>query len=235
MDETIKINENVRMTKENNIYTIHFKYPSYELINSIIKTRIVIGGSTDEKYQSIRFVADSVKTLKNFQDDNKKLRGKKNLSVANIAKMIRSLTVQLKYLIESELSTIIGYNPEEIIVINNEKYVFLGTEMVANIDSDMVMISRPYSSLEFFFSPELLRMNEIPYFIHYKTSYFSLALLIIYSLLGDDDFYLDYLNHKQTEKILSVLNSHPIKNTRIFWLLSRCLDEECDNRSIILL
>jgi hypothetical protein len=54
-------------------------------------------------------------------------------------------------------------------------------------------------------------------------------------LLGDDDFYNDYLKHNNSEKIIESLNNHPVKNTRIYWLLSRCLVEEPKNRSIIML
>ena len=88
---------------------------------------------------------------------------------------------------------------------------------------------------DFFFSPELLKIKELPSKIHYKTAYFSLGILLIYVLLGDDEFYRDYLKHKHSEKMLESLNSHPVKNTRIYWLLSRCLVEEAKNRSIILI
>jgi hypothetical protein len=117
--------------------------------------------------------------------------------------------------------------------------VFIGSELVANIDIDedceMATISYPFSTSDFFVSPELLKVKEIPSKIHYKTAYFSLGLLLIYVLLADDDFYKDYLKHNHSEKILESLNSHPVKNTRIYWLLSRCLVEEAKNRSIILI
>ena len=83
-----------------------------------------------------------------------------------------------------------------------------------------------------------IELKKIAFFtekIHYKTAYFSLGLLLIYMLLGDDDFYNDYLKHNNSEKIIESLNNHPVKNTRIYWLLSRCLVEEAKNRSIILL
>ena len=99
----------------------------------------------------------------------------------------------------------------------------------------MAMISSPFSKTNFFISPELFLVTEIPYYIHYKTSYFSLGLFIIYVLLGDDNFYNDYLLNNYSEKILNILDNHPIKNTRIYWLLSRCLVEDPRKRSIILI
>jgi serine/threonine protein kinase len=97
------------------------------------------------------------------------------------------------------------------------------------------MISCPFAATDFFVSPELLKIKEIPTYIHYKTSYFSLACLLLLSITGDNEFYTEFLIHKEPQKMLEVLNNHPIKNTRIYWLLSRCLVEEAKNRSIILI
>lgn len=228
--------DNIKIKMEELVYKIEFKNSAYSLINSLIKTRIIHGGSTDELYKTITFKAVSVKTLSQYQEDKKNIQGKKILLVSDIAKMIRSLVIQLNYLIEKEFSTIIGYNPEEIIVINDEKFVFLGSELIVNIDinSEMAMISCPFSPKDFFVSPELLNLKELPSFIHYKTAYFSLALLIIYALLGDNEFYTDYVKDP-LRCSLKVLNNHPIKNTKLFWLLSRCLVEEPKDRSIILI
>jgi hypothetical protein len=217
-------------------FIIKFCYRADKIINSLIKTRIITGSSTDESYKIIKFKAETVKSLKEFEESSYLKHGKKGLIVPDIAKMVRSLTMQLSYLIEEQSSTIIGYNPENIIVINDEKFAFLGSEFVANFDEDTeeAMISCPFTASDFFVSPELLEIKEIPGYIHYKTSYFSLACLLLLSITGDNEFYTEFLIHKQPLKMLEVLNNHPIKNTRIYWLLSRCLVEE-KNRSIILI
>lgn len=239
MDEKIIMEgENVKIKENKKIFTIELKYSAYSLINSLIKTRIIQGGSTDETYKRIIFKADSVRSLSEYKNRKMLSQGKKNMLVSDVAKMLRSLTFQLNYLIEKESSTIIGYNEEDIIVINDEKFAFLGSELIAKIDpegSEMATISCPFSVKDFFVSPELLKIREIPSFIHYKTAYFSLGLLLIHVLLADDEFYIEYLKHKHSEKILESLNSHPVKNTRLYWVLSRCLVEESKNRSIILI
>ena len=239
MDErTILEGENVKISSKNSIFKIEFKLSAYSLINSLIKTRIIQGGSTDETYKTIIFKAYSVKTLEEYKNDKMKIQGKNNLSISDLSNVIYSLSIQLNYLLTIESHTIIGYNPSDIIVINEKKFAYIGSELVANIDVEdnlMATISCPFSTSDFFVSPELLKIKEIPSKIHYKTAYFSLGILLIYMLLGDDDFYLDYLKHKHSEKLLESLNSHPIKNTRIYWLLSRCLVEEPKNRSIILI
>jgi len=220
---TIILNDNVKIRKENNIYELEFKTSNYELINSLLKTRIIKGGSTDDTYKRIYFKADEVKTLKEYKHDKKKATGKNVLSISNIAKLIHSLVIQLNYLIEIEKCTILGYNPEEIIVINDTIFAYIGSELIEKIDEETqcVMLSSPYSRKDFFFSPELLEIKEIPSYIHFKTSYFSLGLLIIYSLLEDDDFYTAYINDNNPLSILNVLNNHPIKNSKLYWLLSR--------------
>ena len=235
--EVIK-SENYKIYKlENSIYKISFRYTAYSLVNSLVRSRLIMGSSTDENYKTITFKAESVKTFRQYMHDYDVRTGKKALLVSDAVKMIRSLVNQLSYLLEKDSSTIIGYTPEELIVINDEKFAFLGSELVANFDevTKYAIISYPFSSKDFFFSPEIIRIKEIPDYIHYKTSYFSLACLIIYALLGDNEFYSEYLRHKQTEKIIEYLDNHPIKQTKIYWLLSRCLVEEPNNRSIILI
>jgi hypothetical protein len=223
--------------KNKSLFKIEFKYTAYSLINSLIKSRIIPGAYTDEKYRIIKFKAHSVKTLKQYQHDYQLAHGRRNIAIPDAAKLISTLTKQLSYLIQKESSTIIGYNSEEMIVINDEKFAFLSSELVADIDpeSQLAMISCPFSTNDFFVSPELFKIKELPAFIHYKTSYFSLACLALHLLLEDDEFYTEYTKHKQPEKILQKLSSKPIKETKLYWLLSRCLVEEPSERSILLI
>ncbi len=235
--EIIK-SENYEIFKlENSIYKIYFRYTAYSLVNSLVKSKLIMGSSTDETYKTITFKAESVKSLRQYLQDNEIRTGKKSMSISEASKMLNSLVMQLSYLLDNASDTILGYTPENIIVINDEKFAFLGSEFVANFDevTEMAMICCPFLPKDFFFSPEIIRIKELPSYIHYKTSYFSLACLIIYALLGDDEFYTEYLRHKQIEQIMEYLDNHPIKQTKIYWLLSRCLVEEPNNRSILLI
>jgi hypothetical protein len=236
--EVIVKSENYEIYKlEKSIYKIKFRNTEYSLVNSLVKSRLIIGSSTDEYYKTITFKAETLKTFRQYLHDYKVRTGKPTLLISDAAKMVRSLVKQLSYLLEKCSSTIIGYTTEEIIVINDDIFAYLGSEFVANFDADteMAMISCPFSPKDFFFSPEILEIRELPGYIHYKTSYFSLACLIIHTLLGDDEFYIEYLKYKQSSKIVEYLNNHPIKDTRLYWLLSRCLVEEPKNRSILLI
>ena len=233
--EIIK-SENYKVYKlDNSIFKIIFRNSENALVDSLVRSKLITGSSTDETYRTITFKAESVKSLKEYLNDYGKRVGKNTLLISDVVKMIRSLVMQLIYLLERTKSTILGYTPEEIIVINDEKFAFLGSELVAKFDveTEEAMISCPFLLTDFFVSPELLKISELPSYTNYKISYFSFACLIIYAMLGDDEFYREYLRHKQPSKILEELNNHPVKNTKIYWLLSRCLVEEPKNRSII--
>ena len=81
----------------------------------------------------------------------------------------------------------------------------------------------------------MFEIKEMPSLVHYKTSYFSLGVLIVCLITDDPDIYNDYLKHKQGKKILELLDNHTIKYTKLYWLLSRCLDEDPNSRSIFLI
>jgi hypothetical protein len=80
----------------------------------------------------------------------------------------------------------------------------------------------------------MLKIKELPSHVHYKTSYFSLGCLLLYALTeGKEDFYTEYLKEIKCEKIHEYLNNLHFKNTKLYWLLSRCLVEEPKKRSIL--
>lgn len=229
-------NDNLKIIedKKKTIFRIEFLYPNEILINSLIKTRIIQGGTASDDYQTLRFKATSVKSFKQYQEEKIRNQGTSRLTINESASLIVNLSSQLKYLITKETRTIIGYSPENIIIINDKIFAFLGSDLFAEIEeNNNVLISYPFSTNDFFVSPELLKIKELPSYIHYKTAYFSLACLVIYVLLSDDEFYIEYLNNPTSSKILNYLNFHPIKDTKLYFLLSRCIDEESEKRSII--
>ena len=93
-------------------------------------------------------------------------------------------------------------------------------------------ISYPFTRDDFFMAPELYCIKEIPSFLNYKVSYFSLGCLILFGLLGDDDFIKEDCV-EDLQQIKKHLDSLIIKNTKLYWLLERCLVEEPTNRSIL--
>jgi hypothetical protein len=153
-----------------------------------------------------------------------------------VLKMTHNLVTQLKYLISHFSQTFLGYSPENLIVIDKHKFVYLCDEFLLDIknenDNENVTISYPFTRDDFFMAPELYCIKEIPSFLNYKVSYFSLGCLILFGLLGDDDFIKEDCV-EDLQQIKKHLDSLIIKNTKLYWLLERCLVEEPTNRSIL--
>jgi hypothetical protein len=233
----------IKVDDQSGIFRIEFVHPSPSLIHSLIKTKLIQGATSTSNYKTIQFKATSVKSLAQFQSDLKTTTGVPNLPISVAAHLTACLTQQLKYLVSTESRTIIGYAAEHVIVINDKKFAYIGSEFVSEIEAldpnnnnnNRVQISYPFSPADFFVSPELLKITDLPSHVHYKTAYFSMACLIIYTLLSNTEFYTEYLAHKQTDKIIAALHPHPINGTKLYWLLSRCLLEDPERRSIILI
>jgi serine/threonine protein kinase len=228
-------NDSLKIIQDKNnktMYKIEFNYPCPALIRSLIKTHIIQGTITDD-YTTLRFKVLSVKSFPQFIEQHNKVRGSPKISINLAAKMISNLSAQLSHLISNESKTIIGYAPENIIVLNDETFAFLDSELVADIDpvgKEMATVSCPFNVTDFFASPEMLKITELPSYVHYKTSYFSLGCLLLYALTEcKEDFYKEYLK----DKLHEYLNRLHFKNTKLYWLLSRCLVEDAEKRSII--
>lgn len=239
------------------IYEIQFKNPSEHLINSLIKTRILLGASASDNYKSLHFKASSVQKFTDFFLYNK-VNNKVNNKVITInmaAKIINNLATQLNYLISFSLQTFLGYNTENIIVINENTFIYLSSEHLLRINpkTQQVLISYPFTSADFFLSPELKKIKTIPSRVHYKTTYFSLAYLIV-TILQKTKETQETQETKETQErisetqktisetipnptsksnIIQSLDSLPIKGTKIYWLLKRCLVEDPKKRTII--
>jgi serine/threonine protein kinase len=249
----IFVNDSLKIIQDKNnktMYKIEFNYPCPALVRSLIKTRIIESGTLTDDYITLRFKAMSVKSFPQFIEDQNKVRGTKSLSITLAANMISSLSAQLSHLISKESQTIIGYAPENIIVINGNTFAFLDSELVAYIDpvgKEMATISCPFNVTDFFASPEMLKIKELPSQVHYKTSYFSLGCLLLYALTGgsfaltggsfalleEDNFYKKYLKELNCEKVHEYLDQLHFKNTKLYWLLSRCLVEDPGKRTIL--
>ena len=237
-------NENFKIgqdQKDNKLFTVFFDSYNEALIKSIAKTRIILGATTTEKYTTLTFKASNVLSFSDFQKEMKRETGASRIAYDLGLKMTHNLVTQLNYLITHFSQTFLGYSLENLIVIDKHKFVYLSDEYLLDInDEENIFIKSPFSSNDFFWAPELLKVKEIPAFIHYKVSYFSLGCLLLDPLLEkveQNDQLLDQLSEKVEqinlpfEKMEQIKDS--IKNTKLYWLLERCLIKEPKNRSIL--
>ena len=213
--------------KDNTLFTIEFQENSEPLINSLIKTKIIIATSISDEYKSVSFRASSVKSLRRF------ILKSENINYENALKIILSLTKQLQYLITREYLFFYEYIIENIIVIDNEKFIYLSNEDLLKLsETNKIQFVKPFNR-EGFISPELLKINYIPAELNYKTIYYSLAALIVYFLFEKNINNINNINKK--DEFNGDLNEilKPIEGTKLFGLLNRCLFEEASSRSII--
>jgi len=228
----IHTNNNLKITKNvaNNIFRIELKKPNPVLLLSL--TKIIKGATCSDDYLLITFKAYSVDML------NKNRLEKPSISM--VANMVATLGGQLKRLYDNFSVTFIGVNTENIMVIDGDKFVFLDIELMREIDEqNKLTIFTPFTSSDFFFSPELKMASKLPLVVHYKTAYFSLGCLLLYVLLSyDDAFYQEYLLLGfDSEFIVNIfkkyLANHPIKDTKLYWFIERCLVEEPEKRVLL--
>lgn len=222
-----------------NIFKIHFFYKTQStisLINSIVKTKIIKGATITDNYTSIQFKALTTETYNTFKERNK------NSKIINCVNAVISLTTQLNYLLEKDHKIFIGYNPYDLLVINENSYIYLGCDNLLDITHTLptqppqLFITTPFTSQDFYFSPEMLKVKELPTYIHYKTCYFSLGCLFLYLLLDTNDFYTEYINENENnryQKFQKFLDTLYFKDTKLYSFLSRTLMEDPKYRTLI--
>jgi serine/threonine protein kinase len=229
----IYANDTLKITEYNNIFTIEFEYPNPLILESLIKTHIIPGAASLNDYKTIKFKANKVQTFIQYQEEQKRIKGSSKLKTNDGAYMISTLTAQLNYLIAIKSHAILDYNPKNILVINDSKFVCIQSNLLAEIENDQMLISCPFTETEFFVSPEMLKIKELPSYVHYKAAYFSLGCLILCILLGNIDFYEEYIKSKTFNNIF--LDTLHFKDTKLYHFLERCLKETPDKRTLIYL
>jgi len=234
------IDNDITITKEkNNIYSIFFSLytdnrSTNALIQSITKTNIINGATISSDYKTLKFKAISVKSLSEYIS----LR-------ENVCLLLKHIITQLQYLITQTKHTFIGFNPKNIWVIDDNKFVYLSIEHLHLIHDNNVTITCPFSEVDFFCSPELKRVKQIPCLIHYKTCYYSLGCLIINEMLDEKEQEEQEQEQEEQEQeeqeqeqnnlldFKEKLDSLFIKDTKLYWFLKRCLHEVPMKRSLL--
>jgi len=222
----LKIIQNL---ENKNLFRIELAYPNPVLLLSLRK--FVKGSTCSDDYLLMTFKAHSVQMFTNY---------KKKFGIHNATNMVATLGGQLKLMSCEYSVTFIGLNSENIMVIDDCNFLCLDIELMREIDEqNNVTIFTPFNSSDFFFSPEIKCATKLPLVLHYKTAYFSLGCLLLYTLLScDNSFYKEYLSSEKDSANMQqifkkYLENHPIKETKLYWLIFRCLVQEPEKRSIL--
>jgi len=207
--------------EQSTLFTIEFQVNSESLIDSMIKSKLIIASFISDDYKTFSFRASSVKSFKKF------ISNRENINYENTLKIIVSLCKQIQYLITIKYECFYKYIIENIIVIDDDKFIYLSNEDLIKLsESNKIKFIKPFNR-EGFISPELLKINSIPSELNYKTIYYSLGALVVYFLFDKNINNKDGFNCDLNEIL------KPIEGTKLSGLLIRCLFQEANERSIV--
>jgi hypothetical protein len=196
----------------------------YEIYKSITKTKILSNAFfydlNEEKLsneQTIIFTAENIKPLSILLKEGK-------LTNQMAIKMTHDLSKQIAYL-ETKFLAFYGFNLDDILVINDDIFLIASIKHLLKIEQDNCIyfyspIGKPY-----FPNPELNKLTKLPAKIDYRSSYYSLGALILFSLTNI------YIFSEEEEDLDHILE--PIYYTKIFWFIRRCFKEKSEERILL--
>lgn len=187
---------------------IHSEYSNilYQTIQQMLDTSYISN--------NIIFNAECVIPLKDIS----------KLSHQSCIKLIDDLSKQLSYLNKLGYG-FYGLDIDSILVID-KTFVFCSAQYLLPLDNNVLLFVSPIN-LPTFTNPEIDKLTSLPARINIKCIYYSLGSLITFLLLNKN---LLVGASEQTENIL-----RPIINTKIYWFLKRCLDDDINNRQLLLI
>ena len=181
--------------------------------SSLLKTNILPSAFYNSDDKMLYFSAEKIYSLASY------LKKKRVITESRCIRMIDTLTRQIKYL-EQIHYAYYGHSVSDILVINDDIFININSNNLLSISNNFITFLHPFEK-PYFLNPEISNLTILPSKIHYNSSYYSLAALIIYSLLNkdlsDDDFNDDNDDNNPLK---------PIFYTKIFWFLKRCLYQE---------
>jgi hypothetical protein len=167
----------------------------------------------DEDTNTLIFTAEKIETLSDYLDS----KNNRKMDHLSVIKLIHNLTRQINYLYSNNFG-FYGFDLDDIIVVNEQDFFIGSSNYLLPIVDNSIIFYNPIK-FPYFSNPELLNLTSLPGEINYKCSYYSLGVLVVYCLLNN---YLLVGNEIKSDEETEIALS-PIKNTKIYWFLKRCL------------
>lgn len=214
----IKENEFSLLVNDYNKYTNYFNSIFKEINNKdYIK---VLSFNKKDDVSVIKFKAPDVIPLKQL------LKSKQNqLGYKQSETLFINLSNQMLNL-EKDNHTNLLFNINDIVVINSihavPVFLYLNTEFFSPITDNSIEIVLPFMKNNLFLSPELMKVKTIPSSLHFKSSYYSIGLLISFCINNEN------FEKKDAEQILEV-----ILNTKLYFAIKRCLEIKPTDRFLL--
>ena len=137
--------------------------------------------------------------------------------------LLRSLYQQLDFFRERNYS-ISFMDVSDIMVINNDKFLFSNADKLLDIKNGKILITQIYDKTNIFLPPEFITNDTIPFSVDYSSFYYSLGIMVLHCLQQKDkklysfeeilDYYKEY-NFYFT--ISQFLNINPSKRKFIIF------------------
>jgi len=208
------INDFTCSLKINGEYHSHL----YNTIKKLIKS-----SHFDHETNSIFFIAENIIPFKKYILEQKN----KQLSYIQCIKLIDDLSKQIFYLNKIGYG-FYGFDISDILTIDNN-FIFCSTQYLLPLDNNSITFTSPIKQ-PYFSNPELFKLTTLPSKISYKCCYYSLGLLVVFSLFNNNLLVGNEVQPSvQIDKYLQ-----PLYNTKIYWFLKRCLDDDINNRKLLL-
>ncbi len=141
---------------------------------------------------------------------------KEKLDYYKALRLTICLAEQIGALNEMGLS-ISHIEPSDILVLSENWYLITNTDNILPLEKDKINIIKPVHK-SMFTSPEMSNINTLPTAIDHRSSYYSIALVVLFSLGLKKD-------NKDIEKL------YP---TSLYFLLQRCLQRSPSDRVLLL-
>lgn len=218
--------------QDNTKFQISVNLNNIPLLNSVTKTKIINGSTITDNYKTIYFNAISVKSFETYQKDLYKINGSYKVPYDHALLILFYFGKQIEYLIKNENKCFYAYNLDNIIVVDDNKFLYLSDIYLADIENKKdLLISLPFEKEKnCFMCPEVKGIEEIPFELSFKTIYYSLCLLLIYALSYEMDF-LEETGENRNNRINDLLK--PIIDTKLYYTIKRGLIEDPKKRSIL--
>lgn len=185
----------------------------YMFIVALIQTVVV-----DTSTETINISCRSVMTLSEY------LKNEDNYMPMNTCiSLIDCVSKQIKFLEKRNLGYY-AFDIADFIVIDNIFFVNCNSSKIVPIHKSLLEIHCWIEPSDFS-SPELLSITELPGKIDYRSSYYSLGLLVVFVLMN-----------KNLSSALNVGEEIAcLDGSKLYWFLSRCLDRDPKKRHMLLI
>jgi hypothetical protein len=188
--------------------------------------KIYRSSSFSEDTNRLKVTANSLCSLKEYLH-------KKKLSYGLCIVMLEQLLEQLTILWNIGYG-FCGFDLEQIVVLNETQFAFCESLCFLfpvdkfSENQNCILLYYPLRHLPFFYNPEIISLQSLPTRIPQQNIYFNLALLAIYAIRKKHVQSVEY----SLEKWLEIIE--PIKYTKLYWCLLRCLEEDINKRVFLL-